>query len=174
MPLETFLLGLVGGGVGWGFSGGFFFVDMCISLFLCFSSLVVGLVPHCEYEYLLLGVDVVRQNNINTQEKCRGHGRVELYLYPPSGSHRARNGLTLPLPFITNFHSFRNATFPLIFVTFKHGINLFLAFLTSTKYLHPLWSLNQSVFFVCFSILPSIWKKSYFFKNRSLTPLSAT
>jgi len=26
----------------------------------------------------------------------RGHGRVELYLYPPSGSHRACNGITLP------------------------------------------------------------------------------
>ena len=24
-------------------------------------------------------------------------GRVELYLYPPSGSHRACNGITLPL-----------------------------------------------------------------------------
>ena len=43
-------------------SGGVFlavFVDMCISLFLCFSSLVVGLVPHCGCEYLLLGVLVV-------------------------------------------------------------------------------------------------------------------
>jgi len=29
---------------------------------------------------------------------CRGHGRVELYLYPPSGPHRACNGITLPLP----------------------------------------------------------------------------
>ena len=28
---------------------------------------------------------------------CRGHGRVELYLYPRSGPHRARNGITLPL-----------------------------------------------------------------------------
>ena len=27
---------------------------------------------------------------------CRGHGRVELYLYPPSGPHRACNGITLP------------------------------------------------------------------------------
>jgi len=27
----------------------------------------------------------------------RGHGRVELYLYPPSGPHRACNGITLPL-----------------------------------------------------------------------------
>jgi len=26
---------------------------------------------------------------------CRGHGRVELYLYPPSGPHRACNGITL-------------------------------------------------------------------------------
>jgi len=32
---------------------------MYISLFLCFSSLVVCLVPHCGCEYLLLGVDVV-------------------------------------------------------------------------------------------------------------------
>ena len=31
--------------------------------------------------------------------QCRGHGRVELYLYPPSGPHRACNGITLPLPF---------------------------------------------------------------------------
>jgi len=28
---------------------------------------------------------------------CRGHGRVELYLYPPNGPHRACNGKTLPL-----------------------------------------------------------------------------
>ena len=27
---------------------------------------------------------------------CRGHGRVELYLYPPSGPHQACNGITLP------------------------------------------------------------------------------
>ena len=26
-----------------------------------------------------------------------GHGREELYLYPPSGPHRAYNGITLPL-----------------------------------------------------------------------------
>jgi len=30
---------------------------------------------------------------------CRGHGTVALYLYPPSGPHRACNGITLPLPF---------------------------------------------------------------------------
>jgi len=30
---------------------------------------------------------------------CRGHGRVELYLYPPSGPHRSCNGITLPLPY---------------------------------------------------------------------------
>ena len=30
--------------------------------------------------------------------KCRGHGRVELYLYPLSGPHRDCNGITLPLP----------------------------------------------------------------------------
>jgi len=28
---------------------------------------------------------------------CRGHGRVELYLYPPSGPHWDCNGKTLPL-----------------------------------------------------------------------------
>ena len=28
---------------------------------------------------------------------CRGHGTVELYLYPPSGPHRACNGFTLAL-----------------------------------------------------------------------------
>jgi len=27
---------------------------------------------------------------------CRVHGRVELYLYPPSGAHRACNGIALP------------------------------------------------------------------------------
>jgi len=27
----------------------------------------------------------------------RGHGRVELYLYPHSGPHRSYNGITLPL-----------------------------------------------------------------------------
>jgi len=27
----------------------------------------------------------------------RSHGRVELYVYPPSGPHRACNGITLPL-----------------------------------------------------------------------------
>jgi len=26
----------------------------------------------------------------------RGHGRVELHLYPPSGTHRGCNGITLP------------------------------------------------------------------------------
>jgi len=31
-----------------------------------------------------------------TPFQCRGHGRVELYLYPPSGPHRACNGITLP------------------------------------------------------------------------------
>ena len=30
---------------------------------------------------------------------ARGHGRVELYLYPPSGAHRACNGITLPFTF---------------------------------------------------------------------------
>jgi hypothetical protein len=30
-----------------------------------------------------------------------GHGRVELYLYPPSGPHRACNGVTLPLSVVT-------------------------------------------------------------------------
>jgi hypothetical protein len=32
---------------------------------------------------------------------CRGHGRVQLYRYPPSGPHRARNGITLILPSCT-------------------------------------------------------------------------
>ena len=32
----------------------------------------------------------------------RGHGRVELYLYPPSGPHRACKGITLPLPWLTH------------------------------------------------------------------------
>ena len=32
--------------------------------------------------------------------QCRGHGRVELYLYPPSGPHRACNGNTLPYIYI--------------------------------------------------------------------------
>jgi hypothetical protein len=27
---------------------------------------------------------------------CRGHGRVQLYLYPPSGPHRSCNEVTLP------------------------------------------------------------------------------
>ena len=30
------------------------------------------------------------------------HGRVELYLYPPSGPHRACNGITLP--FVANIY----------------------------------------------------------------------
>jgi len=51
------LLECLRGNVGWNLPGGF--VDMCISLFLCFSSLVVDLVPHCGCEYFLLGVDVV-------------------------------------------------------------------------------------------------------------------
>ena len=29
--------------------------------------------------------------------KCRDHGRVELQIYPPSGPHRASNGITLPI-----------------------------------------------------------------------------
>ena len=28
--------------------------------------------------------------------QCHGHGRVELYLYPPSGPHRTCNGIALP------------------------------------------------------------------------------
>ena len=32
-----------------------------------------------------------------TPFSCRGHGRVELYLYPSSGPHRACNGITLLL-----------------------------------------------------------------------------
>ena len=28
--------------------------------------------------------------------QCRGHGTVQLYLYPPCGPHRAGNGITLP------------------------------------------------------------------------------
>ena len=35
----------------------------------------------------------------------RGHGRVELYLYPPSGPHRACNGNTLPLPYNVVFQN---------------------------------------------------------------------
>ena len=31
---------------------------------------------------------------------CRGHGRVELYLYPPSGPHRACKRITLPLIYL--------------------------------------------------------------------------
>ena len=31
---------------------------------------------------------------------CRGHGRVELYLYSPSWPHRACNGITLPFIYI--------------------------------------------------------------------------
>jgi len=34
----------------------------------------------------------------STGVKWRGHGRVELYLYTPSGPHRACNRITLPLP----------------------------------------------------------------------------
>jgi len=30
-------------------------------------------------------------------KSSRGHGTVELYLYPPSGPHRACNGITLTL-----------------------------------------------------------------------------
>ena len=32
-----------------------------------------------------------------TPFQCRGHGRVEPYLYPPSGPHWTCNGITLPL-----------------------------------------------------------------------------
>ena len=32
--------------------------------------------------------------------QCRGHGRVELYLYPPSGPHRTCKGITLPYIYI--------------------------------------------------------------------------
>ena len=34
---------------------------------------------------------------------CRHHGRVELYLYPPSGPNRVCNGITLYFTFITFF-----------------------------------------------------------------------
>ena len=38
-----------------------------------------------------------------TPFQCRDHGRLELYLYPPSGSHRACNGITLSftIPYYT-------------------------------------------------------------------------
>ena len=36
-----------------------------------------------------------------TPFQCRGHGRVELYLYPQSGPHRACNGITLHLTIIS-------------------------------------------------------------------------
>ena len=32
---------------------------------------------------------------ISVQHQCHGHGRVELYLYLPSGPHRACNGINL-------------------------------------------------------------------------------
>jgi len=35
-----------------------------------------------------------------TTFQCRGHGTVELYLYPFSELHRACNGITLPLRYI--------------------------------------------------------------------------
>ena len=34
-----------------------------------------------------------------TRFQCRSHGRVELYLYPPFGPHRACNGITLPFTY---------------------------------------------------------------------------
>ena len=45
-----------------------------------------------------------------------GHGTVELYLYPPSGPHRACNGITLPLPLplllqTSKYNSLENKTF---------------------------------------------------------------
>jgi len=43
------------------------------------------------------GVKCGRHVLLNTHPfYCRGHGKVELYLYPPSGPHRACNGLILP------------------------------------------------------------------------------
>ena len=36
-----------------------------------------------------------------------GHGRVELYLYPPSGPPRACNGITLPLRYVFRRYSFQ-------------------------------------------------------------------
>ena len=33
--------------------------------------------------------------------QCRGQGRVEIYVYPPSGLQRACDGITLPLPLFT-------------------------------------------------------------------------
>jgi len=37
---------------------------------------------------------------------CCGHGRVELYLYPPSVPNRASNGITLHLPISNNKKTF--------------------------------------------------------------------
>ena len=36
------------------------------------------------------------KTQLTTANLIRGHGRVELYLYPPSVPHRACNGITLP------------------------------------------------------------------------------
>jgi len=44
-----------------------------------------------------------------TQFLCRGHGRVELYLYPLSGPHWACNGITLLIKIITRSLSSRQA-----------------------------------------------------------------
>ena len=43
----------------------------------------------------------VRAADHSTPSSAAGHGRVELYLYPPSGLHRDCNGITLP--FFINF-----------------------------------------------------------------------
>jgi len=58
-----------------------------------------------------------------THFKCRGHGTVELYLYPPSGSHRACNGITLPLPlYIYILKSFANCAFYDVECRFYPGV----------------------------------------------------
>ena len=52
------LLECLRGDAGWSFPGGFVDMMYFVYFFLCFSSPVVGLVPHCGCEYLLLGVGV--------------------------------------------------------------------------------------------------------------------
>ena len=60
---------------------------------------------------------------------CRGHGRVELYLYPPSGPHRACNGIAfLPTPYTVHILQLQpNAPFLVHFqqkACFIHSVSL--------------------------------------------------
>ena len=70
--------------------------------------------------------------------KCRGHGRVELYLYPLSGPHRACNGITLHF----NYHRCWQSL--VSFSVIHYGMNHTCYEVALITFLHPNVCINLS------------------------------